>query len=199
MRQRNARGEGSRLREEILDGVVTLMASDGSDETLSLRGVARAVGVSPQSMYLHFPDLDALVTAALARCMGDLGETMARAADTESDPVARLLARADAYIEWGIGNPGVYQVVFEGRVQGSAPEIGAGSAVGAAIRVSAEQDVSAAMAAGDLPSGDPRALAFAMWALLHGIVSLRVNKPHAPWPPPEELAQLGIRRLLGLA
>src|SRR6476661_631938 len=67
-RRPNARGQGERLREQIISAAVQMLGDLADDEALSLRAVARAVSISPTSVYLYFPDRDALVAAAMQRC-----------------------------------------------------------------------------------------------------------------------------------
>lgn len=195
-RERNRRGQGDRLRAEILIATGRMLESAGSDEGLTLRGVAREVGVSPQSMYLHFDGLDELVLAVLNECHGLMGRELDAAADRETDLVERVLARGKAYVAWGDAHPGLYQVMFEGRVQ-SAPEpdpavVPRGRRQFHAVR----DDVRAAMDAGVVPAGDADSVALQLWALVHGLVSLRANKPGMPWPDVAGLVEDGGRRLL---
>lgn len=195
-RERNRRGEGERLRTEILAATRQLLESAGSDEGLTLRGVAREVGISPQSMYLHFAGLDDLVLAVLGQCHDSMGVALEQAAAAEADPVERVLARGRAYLAWGAARPGLYQVMFEGRVQAvrepdpSRPP----PARSALYRV--RDDVQAAMAAGAVPAADPLPVALQLWALVHGLVSLRANKPGFSWPDPTQLADDAGRRIL---
>ena len=55
-RTRARRGEGERLREEILDAAERLLIETGNRDAVSIRAVAEAVGVTPPSIYLHFAD-----------------------------------------------------------------------------------------------------------------------------------------------
>src|ERR1700727_710945 len=92
-RRPNARGQGERLREEILSAAARRLGDLAEDEALSLRAVARAVSISPTSVYLYFPDRDTLVAAAMERCHAE----MVRAADegeaAHQDPAPALRAR----------------------------------------------------------------------------------------------------------
>ena len=56
VRARNARGEGDRLREQLLVAAVTLIEDEGDAGRVSVRAIAKAAGVSPTALYLHFPD-----------------------------------------------------------------------------------------------------------------------------------------------
>jgi AcrR family transcriptional regulator len=196
-RERNRRGEGDLLRAEILTATTRLLEHAGSDEGLSLRAVARAVGISPQSMYLHFPGLDDLVFAVLLESYARMAEELDAAAAAEADPVRRVLARGRAYLAWGDAHPGLYQVMYEGRVQSvREPEAGV-EPPGRRILHAVRDDVAAAMTAGAVPPGDPDTLALQLWALVHGLVSLQANKPSVPWPDVAALADDAGRRILG--
>ncbi len=67
-RQRNPRGTGDRLRDELIDAAVRVLAARGDTERLSIRAVAAEAQVSPPAVYLHFPDRRGLVRAAVESC-----------------------------------------------------------------------------------------------------------------------------------
>ena len=88
-RARNPRGEGGRLRDQLVRATAELVDELGDTSRLSVRAIARSAGVSPTALYLHFPDRDALVTATcdagfaglmslLRECDPALGEEEAR-------------------------------------------------------------------------------------------------------------------------
>ena len=54
-RQRNPRGQGERLRDDIIEAASRLLA-DPAAPPLTLRAVAREVGVAATSVYLHFDE-----------------------------------------------------------------------------------------------------------------------------------------------
>lgn len=195
-RERNRRGEGDLLRDEILAATTRLLEAAGTDEGLTLRGVARAVGVSPQSMYLHFANLDVLVLAVLADSYGAMGAALDAAAAAEPGLVERILARGRAYLAWGAAHPGLYQVMYEGRLQSEPEQDPTVVPPGRTQLYKVRDDVRAAMNAGAVPEGDADALAIQLWALVHGLVSLRANKPGVPWPDTAKLATDAGRRIL---
>src|SRR5437763_16789024 len=92
-RRPNARGRGELLRGEIVTAAVGMLDELAEDEALSLRAVARAVSIAATSVYLHFPDRDALVLAAMQRCHEELVGTGDAAAAAAPDPAAALRAR----------------------------------------------------------------------------------------------------------
>src|SRR6202000_447062 len=85
-RRPNARGQGERLREEIISVAVRMLGDLADDEALSLRAVARAASISPTSVYLYFPDRDALVAAAMQRCHAEMLQAADDAEAAHQDP-----------------------------------------------------------------------------------------------------------------
>src|SRR6201994_5047806 len=92
-RRPNARGQGERLREEIISAAVQMLGDLADDEALSLRAVARAVSISPTSVYLYFPDRDALVAAAMERCHAEMLQAADEAEAAHQDPAPGFRAR----------------------------------------------------------------------------------------------------------
>lgn len=112
-RRPNARGQGERLREEIVAAAMRMLDALADDEALSLRAVAREVSIAATSVYLHFPDRDALVLAVLRRCNEELVRTGDEADAAHEDPAARLRARILAQTAWAHEHPGLYKVLHE--------------------------------------------------------------------------------------
>jgi AcrR family transcriptional regulator len=63
-RARNRRGEGARLRNELVTAARQLLMTAERESDLSIRAVTRAAGAAPQSFYLQFGSLDELLTCA---------------------------------------------------------------------------------------------------------------------------------------
>lgn len=72
------------------------------------------------------------------------------------------------------------------------------SAPGAAVFDQLLAAVRTCMDAGDAPDGEAMAATQALWAGLHGIVSLRLSKPGFPWLAVEALADRMMRGLVGI-
>src|ERR1051326_825433 len=115
-RRPNPRGQGERRREEIVSAAVELRSNLAGDEALSLRAVARAVSTSPTSVYLYFPDRDALVAAAMQRCHAEMLQAADDAEAAHQDPALGLRARILAQAAWVQEHPGLYKVMHEGKV-----------------------------------------------------------------------------------
>ncbi len=119
-RVRNPQGQGSRLRAELVAAADDILARTGDIEGLSLRAVARAVGVATPSIYLHFPDKRALVHAVLAVRFGQLGAAVRAAVMQQPDAAGRLQAGCLAYCRFATEHPHAYRVLF-GRVPATPP------------------------------------------------------------------------------
>jgi AcrR family transcriptional regulator len=116
-RTRNPWGQGERLRVEILEATARLLSELGGEEALTIRGVARAVGIAPASIYQHFADRTTLVHSVLEYDYGRLGAEML-AADESVDPadvIGRVRARMRAYCRFAIDNPGHYRLMLNNR------------------------------------------------------------------------------------
>src|SRR5579872_3839910 len=124
-RHRNPRGQGARLTEDIVAGALALIDRTGSDEAVTLRAVAREIGIAAPSIYAHFPDRDAIVTAVVARIFDELTAAISSGIDeARDDPVDRLIAGCQAYVDFGLAHPARYGVLFSGRpmaAQGDEP------------------------------------------------------------------------------
>src|ERR1700684_570692 len=119
--RRNARGQGTRLADDIVRGALALVERTGSDEAVTLRAVAREVGIAAPSIYAHFADRDAIVMAVVMRIFDELTEAIEQGMDPASqdpasqDPASRLIAGCEAYVAFGLAHPARYGVLFSGR------------------------------------------------------------------------------------
>ena len=162
-----SRREGDQLRTELLAAAARLAAGPRPVTIPSLRAVARACGVSAPAVYRHF-DSQAALTRALLTAEYDAFERVVLADDDEDRPPRERLRRlARAYVRWGLANPGMYQLLFE-----SAEQLDDACAFSGASEELARR-------LGVLVT-DPGA-AEHLFAGLHGLVSLRIHKPHRDW------------------
>lgn len=194
-RRRNPRGQGQVLKAQLVDAAARLLATLEQPETLTLRQVAREVGVAPASIYSHFPDLSALIQHVLRLRYDELAQLMDRAARPAADPLAELVARCAAYVRWGVGQPGHYRTLFGGRMP---DDLVPGSAHGGGAEL-LEAVVSALAAAAEGERRQPSVqrqwqAGLMLWTALHGLVSLYNDHGNIPWPPLDDL----VADLLGL-
>jgi AcrR family transcriptional regulator len=117
LRTRNPWGQGDRLRGEILEAADRLLSELGGVQALTIRGIARAVGIAPASIYQHFGDKDALVKGLTEYYYQHLAAAM-READLscdEDDSLGRVRAQMHAYCRFAIDSPGHYRLIMNNR------------------------------------------------------------------------------------
>ena len=111
------------LTREIKDEARRQLAGVGADG-LSLRAVARELGMVSSALYRYFPSRDDLLTALIVDAYGSLA-TAAESADEPGEPPRRRLrAVCVAVREWSRANPHEYALIYGSPVPGySAPQI----------------------------------------------------------------------------
>jgi AcrR family transcriptional regulator len=189
-RPRSRRGEGERLRDEIIAAADELLVETASEDAVSIRAVAEAVGVTPPSIYRHFPDKSSLLLAVCLRSFDSFAEVMREARNLE-DPVQGLGNLARAYVRYGLDHPEHYRIMFMDRLEVSAEQLAEellseSSSFGVLI-----ETVRALKASGrlrpELVAVDDFHLGVLLWSSVHGLTSLFVAKPSLPWVDQEGL------------
>lgn len=168
------------LRAELLEQAI-LQLRDTPPEQLSLRAVARALGVSQTAPYRHFSDKEALLAAIATRGYRQLLDVLqgAREEVAESDSASaadELRAVAGAYIEFAADNEQLFKLMFGPQVQPSArhPEL---REVSRETLMLVQQILQRGMQLGEFAEQDPLYLANAGWAGIHGMATLRIDSP----------------------
>jgi AcrR family transcriptional regulator len=187
---------------EIKQVALALMASGGPD-AITLRAIAREMGMTANAIYGYFATRDELVTALIHDVYTALADAVDTAWESTSgeDPGTRIRRWAHAFRSWVLANPQGFRLIYGDPVPGyRAPE--GGAAPDAAHRVCTGLAGLAASAwphVGHLDAGsgfqwsdfDPGlldkvraafpdlppagvALALRIWGHLHGLVSLEV-------------------------
>ena len=141
---------------------------------ISLREVARRAGVSHNAPYHHFGDRAALLRALGVRAMAALVAAQEAAVAAADGPPARVRALGAAYVGYAAANPQAFALVFD-------PEY---CAAGEATEEMAplitrneellQHEVDLLVGEPGFAGRDPRALAAALWAAVHGMAQLVV-------------------------
>ena len=123
------------ITREILAAARARLATEGA-AGLSLRAVARDVGMVSSAVYRYFPSRDALLTALIVECYDELGAAVeqaeAGARRDEDDVAARWLAACRALRAWSVAHPAEFALLYGTPVPGyAAPR----DTVGPATRV----------------------------------------------------------------
>jgi AcrR family transcriptional regulator len=107
------------VQREILDAAWTVMARDGA-AALSVREVARSVGIRQQSLTHYFPTKQALLDALFDDGFAQLRLRLDRLA-TATDPVDALVDVAVAVVEYCLDHPARYHLMLQRSVPGFTP------------------------------------------------------------------------------
>jgi AcrR family transcriptional regulator len=188
-RQRAKRGEGQKLRHEILEVADRLLLETGSENAVSIQMIADGVGCTPPAIYLHFADKDALMHEVCARHFESFASALQSAGSDTDDPLELLAERGRAYIDYGLHHPEVYRILFMQPAGKAARDASAAVADSFALVAPAVQEC---IERGVFLDRDPFAIACALWASIHGLTSLMISNPDFPWPPLEELFDIGL-------
>ncbi|WP_330302064.1 MULTISPECIES: TetR/AcrR family transcriptional regulator [unclassified Streptomyces] len=202
----NTKGRRERLRAEttaeIKKVALELMASGGPD-AITLRAIAREMGMTANAIYGYFATRDDLVTTLINNVYTSLADTVDAAwgAAPAQDPAAGIQAWARAFRNWALANPEGFRLIYGDPVPGYRPPEG-GAAPEAARRVCTGITALAATAwphaelrysnsdfewsdfdlglldkvRPAFPDLPPAAVALALriWSHLHGLVSLEI-------------------------
>jgi AcrR family transcriptional regulator len=109
----------SDLRERIIASAWQQIAREGT-AALSLRAIARDLGIAAPSIYNYFPDRDALVTDLIVEAYESLGtqQLAARDAVPVGDLRGQMYAISKAYRDWAVTYPQRYQLIFGTPIPG---------------------------------------------------------------------------------
>jgi len=183
-RKPNPRGEGGKLRADILAAAAALIEETGSEQSVTLREVARRVGIAAPSIYEHFPSREAIVYAVVDDLFSQFRAAIQQAHDSQPDPPGRLRAGCEAYLRFADQRPGQYRVLF-GRYQHLGDRPPGRTAAWAETFNQLAAALSDCASAGQAATDDPYGDAVTIWAALHGYATLRASMPTFGWPAPQ--------------
>ncbi len=180
-RPRARKGEGGRLRGEVLDAAEALLVEKGRPEAISMREIAERVGVSAPSIYLHFVDKDDLFFQCCNRRFEELLRRLAAAATEHETLLAQLEAIGRTYVAFGLERAQHYDVMFVRPLPDSVEEDAALALPAPLALTFVARLVESGIASGELRDDlDPAATAMALWAAMHGVISALNYKRRLP-------------------
>lgn len=157
------------LRSALISEGLRLLAERDAD-SLSLREVARNVGVTATSVYRHFPDKVALMTALAREGLARLAAAQHAAADSAESQDA-FAATGRAYVRFALANPALFRLIFSSALL--VGEKGHGPDEPEAMTF-LRQNAAAVI---DSTIDDPAAMVQAVhaWSLVHGLAMLMLD------------------------
>ncbi len=159
------------LEGRILDAALQLLGEKGL-EALTVRGIAMRANVAPMGIYNHFDGKMGVYEALWVDGFDHLTETMQGSGESE-DPLEDLIACGHSYRRFALDHPAHYRLMFLDQVDEFTPSPEAASASGRALQILINR-VEYAQRSGHFPAGRAINYAQAIWATVHGYVSLEL-------------------------
>ncbi|MGB8699129.1 MAG: TetR/AcrR family transcriptional regulator [Thermosynechococcaceae cyanobacterium] len=155
------------LRQSLIDAAIALISEEGISD-LSLRQVARRVGVSHNAPYRHFEDKEALLAAVAEQGFQSLRAAMEIARQgIPLDASQRLEAIGIAYVKFALAQPFHYRLMF-GDYRCNLSKYSALAEAAQQSFMVLVNTIREGQAAGIFRSADPVNMARVAWSLVHG-------------------------------
>ncbi|MCP2343847.1 TetR/AcrR family transcriptional regulator [Actinomadura rupiterrae] len=197
----------ARLRAQAsgeIKAIALRLMAEGGPDAISLRAIAREMGMTAGAIYSYFATRDDLVSTLIGDVYTALVEAVEAARDAvpEDDPGGRILAWADALRTWALAHPEGFRLIYGDPVPGyQEPDDGPGktaevrACTGLTGLVAAAWPTAAPLSAGDreyawddfdprltghvrevFPDLPPAALALTLriWGRMHGLLALEI-------------------------
>ncbi|MEN9230753.1 MAG: TetR/AcrR family transcriptional regulator [Thermostichus sp. DG02_5_bins_236] len=155
------------LRQNLIDAAIALISEEGISD-LSLRQVARRVGVSHNAPYRHFEDKEALLAAVAEQGFQCLRVTMETAKQgIPIDSFQCLEAIGIAYVNFALAQPFHYRLMFGDYRYNLSKHSALAEAAQQSFMVLVNT-IREGQSAGIFRSADPLSMARVAWSLVHG-------------------------------
>jgi AcrR family transcriptional regulator len=184
----------SSLAARALTSARAIIEETGDESQLTMRGLARRVGVAAPSLYECFDGIESVRRRVVQDVMAAFLEATA-SAPADPEPTVETVRRfAEDYVRFGREHPQLYRLLFTRLNPSEMPDVGnsARSLFSRLIEVLAH--------ATGRPVETPESLnlAITMWLELHGIASLPSAHPRFPWPTDATLIDSLVRRITAI-
>jgi AcrR family transcriptional regulator len=184
-RQPNPTYYGGDLRRDLLDAALEAIAQEGPS-AVSLRSLARRLGVSHAAPANHFPDKAALFTAIAVEGFTLLSDAIAGAVDQLGMDAAagqRFRAAGRAYTGFALDHPAHFAVMWQrDLLHQDDPELAAAGDATFELLLGGVRDIQAE---GWAAGANPQTVAWLAWSVVHGLATLwlggSLQRSHRPF------------------
>jgi AcrR family transcriptional regulator len=166
------------LRQALIAEALQVI-SEGGAASLSLRDLARRLGVSHAAPRRHFSTLDALLAAIAEEGFALLAAAVEDAVATATSPDEQLADAGWAYVRFALDHPHHFRVMFSGRLSSTQPTVPLQTVMSRAYNVLL-RTIEAGQAAGQLARGDASEFAAVAWSQVHGLATLLLERQLGP-------------------
>lgn len=183
------------LREEILEVSRELLIKEGFGK-MSMRRIAERADVSATSIYLYFKNKDDLLLALIEESIENLKAALMEVVDVSKGLLMQLEDMARAYINYALNHPQEYEIIYMVRPEEmprypkekfmnirSAYELLAGI-------------ISEGHAREQIDVEDALINVYTLWAQLHGVVSVILNKRLDTRIPQEQFIEQALENII---
>lgn len=180
------------FRERLCAIAEKLFAERGA-QAVTIRELARELGVSAMTPYRYFQDKDEILAAVRAAAFDRFATALERAAAIKGNALIRSNAVGRAYLDFAFNERNAYKLMFDVNQPDSErfPEL---VRAGRRARQTMAGYTRALVAEGYL-TGDPETLGKIFWAMVHGLVMLHLTGKLDPKPDFDTLHQTAMRML----
>lgn len=161
-------------RRQIQKAAASYYAEHGA-AAVSARAIAQQAGVSVGKIYAHFGSLQALMQSLWMEPVEAINVQLGEMAAEIADPVARLRALLNAYVQIAQTRPQLFRGAFLFVRPDTMPKPDREPLEGAPFATLLISTIREGQELGVLRDGDPETLAQVVWAGVHGCLALPVN------------------------
>lgn len=163
------------LRDEILTVSKDLLIEDGFGK-LSMRKIAKRANVTATSIYLHFENKDDLLLTLVQESIESLKKVLLNVIDDSLDAFTQLNELAKAYIQYAIDHPKKYEIIYMVRPEEMPKYPKEKFREVRSVYELLADIIHRGKLAGKLDVDNHLTSAYSVWAQLHGVVSVILNK-----------------------
>lgn len=163
------------LRDQILDISRQLLYTDGY-RSLSMRKIATKADVSATSIYLYFENKDHLLHTLIEESVEDLSRFIESKALSTTNSIEQFKTIIESYVEFGLNNPEKYEIIYQVRPDAMARYPKEKFRKARRCYELLVKTIEESVSKGLMEVEKPVVAAYSIWAQLHGIISVVLNK-----------------------
>jgi len=167
------------LKEALISAGLEILSEHGL-EGLSLRNVAKKIGVSHTAPYNHFPDKQALLAAISTTGHEQLNQILLDTFENSKDTSPEIMIEiACAYLQFALDNPAKFKLMFSGALEEERNHPAFMDISQKNISLF-EEIIAFCQGKGQLPEGRVYSLAVKLWSSVHGFTTLMLENQFPP-------------------